>query len=221
MLGNTILGNELVASDISIYIYITGNISLPFIKISGIFVNSTLVSGDLVLPVLKINGNFVVIPVLTGKISLPKIKVFGQVIIGSSPLPLPEKLALVVNLKNYARSNYTNYDFDSFIEVDGRFYAAGLDGNIYILEGDDDDGTEIIMEFTTCTSDLGNPERKNVPRIYIGYTDEISGEPDVYSTLLPLGIVGRYWNFTVKSNGIKYKIIESVMIADIVSGKRV
>jgi hypothetical protein len=59
----------------------------------------------------------------------------------------------VVNYENNAFSRYTNFNFNSFSQLDNEYYATSEDG-LYILDGDDDDGEDIKAKILTGEMDL-------------------------------------------------------------------
>ncbi len=56
------------------------------------------------------------------------------------------RLVLKHRFNPMATVQFTNYDFESFAELDGSLYGVNEDG-LFLLEGDDDDGTDIDSEF--------------------------------------------------------------------------
>lgn len=92
--------------------------------------------------------------------------------------------AWVMNAESHAFWQYTNYPFNSFAELGGKFYGAKSDG-IYLLEGADDAGTPIDAHFRSGLSDFGVGILKQTPTMYIGYTTD--GELLVKVTVSELG----------------------------------
>lgn len=86
-----------------------------------------------------------------------------------------EFLGLVVNTKSLALTKYTGYNFNSYAKIGERYYGAGADG-IYLLEGEDDAGTDIVAKARTAVFDFGSAFQKRVPRAYLG----IRGDGEVY-----------------------------------------
>lgn len=74
----------------------------------------------------------------------------------------------VLCLDNVANSDYDNFEFDSFAVKDGNVLAANVDG-VYVLDGSDDDGTDIGVTIETAQDDLGVGELKSVPDVYVTY----------------------------------------------------
>lgn len=76
--------------------------------------------------------------------------------------------AWVCNTETKAFSNYENYPFNSFFELDGRYYGVA-DTGVYLLEGNTDDGDAIAWRIRTGLWNLGTGKMKNVPSMYLGY----------------------------------------------------
>lgn len=73
-----------------------------------------------------------------------------------------------MSLVGAAVSAYEGYDFNSFAVIGGRAYGASSTGT-YLLEGDDDAGTQIDARVRVGMSNLGTGLKKSVPAIYVGY----------------------------------------------------
>src|SRR5690606_22124704 len=68
-------------------------------------------------------------------------------------------------------SRYTQYPFNSFAKIGGRYMGCAPDG-LYWLEGDDDDGTPIPAKIRLGMDNLGSRRIKHMPECYIGYTSD-------------------------------------------------
>ncbi|MGG2100407.1 hypothetical protein [Stenotrophomonas sp. NRRL B-14846] len=80
-----------------------------------------------------------------------------------------EYVAWVMNTESRALSRYTQYPFNSFAKIGGRYYAAAADG-LHRLDGDDDDGTPIAARLRLGLSALGTRRLKRLPEAFVGYT---------------------------------------------------
>lgn len=76
-------------------------------------------------------------------------------------------VAWVVNPKNAAFSHYSNYPFNSFVELGDRAFGLEEEG-VFELEGDDDEGTDIAVKMRTGLMDFGTGNLKNVRHGYLG-----------------------------------------------------
>ena len=74
---------------------------------------------------------------------------------------------IVMNTRNDAITEYQNYGFNSYAEINGSYYGASSSG-LYLLDGDDDDGTNIDWSFKTGQMDNKSPFMKQLPEIVLG-----------------------------------------------------
>lgn len=83
-----------------------------------------------------------------------------------------EYIAWVLNTEgNKALTRYTNYPFNSFARIGGRYYGAGSDG-IHRLEGEDDNGVDIKAMLRMGLTDMGTRKLKRVPEAFIGISTD-------------------------------------------------
>lgn len=80
-----------------------------------------------------------------------------------------EYVAWVLNTESRGLSRYTDYPFNSFAKIGGRYYGAASNG-LHRLEGDDDDGQPIAARIRLGLSALGTRRLKRVPEAFVGYT---------------------------------------------------
>lgn len=73
----------------------------------------------------------------------------------------------VVNLATQASTRYENFGFNSFGKWEGAYYGAKSDG-LYLLDGDDDNGTPIDAMIAFGVQTFGDTLYKRVPTVYIG-----------------------------------------------------
>lgn len=139
-------------------------------------------------------------------------------------LVLPDGTAWVVNTTTKGLSEYTNFDFNSMTEINGKFYGANSDG-IYELTGDTDSGTDIQSIIRTGLSEFGTSRKKRISDVYIGYTStknlvlkviynqdnakreawyELTERSDAHDTArfkVGKGAKARYWGFELLNTG--------------------
>lgn len=72
-----------------------------------------------------------------------------------------------VNLSHGGVTEYTNYNFNSFAQLGNKYIAACEDG-LYELDGDDDDGTDIIARLKSGMLQFGKSNYSSFKGIYIG-----------------------------------------------------
>ena len=58
-----------------------------------------------------------------------------------------------LNTVNFSISEYVNYGFNSFAEIDGQMFGANENG-LYLLDGSDDAGTNIVATFRLVLQDF-------------------------------------------------------------------
>lgn len=80
-----------------------------------------------------------------------------------------------MNTLTGAVSEYRNYAFDSFVEVDGR-YLAGNGSGLYELLGDDDNGDAIAARLQGGFLQFGGTKQSRLKAVYIA----MRGEGDVF-----------------------------------------
>lgn len=102
----------------------------------------------------------------------------------------------VMNTRNRAVTEYTNFPFNSFARIGDRLFAAGPDGICEIAEQGDDAGTAIDAIARTGALNFGTLLAKRVPRAYTSLETTgdmefhtITGADGVRAYLLP-------WNNT-------------------------
>ncbi len=78
-----------------------------------------------------------------------------------------ELFTWVINHNTGAPSRYENYDFDAFAQIGQDYLAARGDG-IFLLDGDDDGGTEIDAIATIGRTDFDEPSLKRVTAAFLG-----------------------------------------------------
>jgi len=135
-------------------------------------------------------------------------------------------------------SEYQNYEFNSFAEMGGSYYAASEHG-VYTLDGSDDDGDPIDASLKTLKLSFGTSRQKRLRSAYLGYTadgrlllrvkavDSNDGQlvehwfealnlpadaPREQRINLAMGMKSRYWQFElVNINGADFEIDELEM----------
>jgi hypothetical protein len=80
-------------------------------------------------------------------------------------------IGYAMNLRNAGVTTYDNYPFVDAAVVGGLPLAVNEDG-LFLLEGDDDDGTPIRAKLRTGLTDFGSDVLKHVPNLWVGYTTD-------------------------------------------------
>jgi len=97
--------------------------------------------------------------------ALQKLTGFGD---GTYLLDTTQELfTWVLNHTSGAPSRYENYDFDAFAVI-GQDYLAARGDAIYLLDGDDDNGTDIDAIATIGRTDFDEPVLKRVTAAFLG-----------------------------------------------------
>lgn len=151
--------------------------------------------------------------------------------------------ALVANTVTAALSEYDDFDFTSFCEYKGAYYAAGPSGLYRIELGDTDAGVPIDASFSTGDLDFDSEMQKRISDFYMGLrtkgdltlniaTDE--GDPVEY-TLAPYavetlkqrrvitakGARGKYWRFEVaNTDGCDFEV-DTMNVAVVPGARRI
>lgn len=72
-----------------------------------------------------------------------------------------------VNMRNGAATEYTGFKFNSFAKIGNKYIAASQDG-LYELDGDTDDGTDIIADFAGGYTQFGGSHFASLKAVYLG-----------------------------------------------------
>lgn len=97
-------------------------------------------------------------------------------------VPASDSETWVINLDTAGSTTYTNYRFNSYALIGGRYFGAGDDG-IFELDGDTDDGNPIRSYMHFGKRDFGTRTRKTVFNAYVG----ASASGNLYIKLLAEG----------------------------------
>jgi len=95
----------------------------------------------------------------------------GISFVGSLNIQDVTYLSVVTNIANRGVSEYNNFPFDSYGEFRNSYLASASDG-IYLLEGDDDEGSNIQAQVETGMMDFNTTNYKTIPECYLGYTSD-------------------------------------------------
>lgn len=89
----------------------------------------------------------------------------------------------VVNHATGGSTRYENYDFNSYAKIGDQYYGAKNDG-VYVLEGDDDEGSPIRASVSYGKRDFFTPKLKRLSNAYFG----VSGSGRLFvKVILPDG----------------------------------
>jgi hypothetical protein len=137
-------------------------------------------------------------------------------------------LALHLNLKNRAPTQFTDYPFNSFCNFKGRQLAAGPSG-LFTIGGDDDNGSDVEAFVETVLSNWGTQNVKRPRFCYLSFmggpltfsvidgeleeksTIDLSPEdgdlPEVEQFHVPRTVAQRFWKFKIANkDGARFSI---------------
>ena len=146
-------------------------------------------------------------------------------------------VAYVVNANTGALSTYSNFNFNSFAQMNGKLYGLADDG-VYELAGATDNGVQIDATVVFGTSSLGTEQvpddiLKRLPTVYLGVNTDgamqlnvtTNGVTNSYTLshatttslhtgrmLLGRGAVSRYWDFELTNVAGADFTIESITL---------
>lgn len=142
-----------------------------------------------------------------------------------------------VNLQNGGMTDYSNYPFEFMVRFQGKHYGFNEDGT-YLLEGDNDNGTNIDSDFELPDLDFGLRQRKRLPYVYVGadtdkpLTVEATVDENTKISVhtkhsgrnrrakLPRGLDGVHWSVRVSSQqGSAIKVEEMQLLPMILKRK--
>jgi len=137
---------------------------------------------------------------------------FSTKILSNNHLVVNNSVAYAVNIKSMETTSYTGYGFDYIVRLAGSYYGVKPDG-LYLLEGNDDNGSPIDATIRTNETDFGTSHLKQVPYVYIDTESQTTlstivdnlfnaSELSVFNgrrTQLSKGSKGRYWAFEIKN----------------------
>lgn len=134
---------------------------------------------------------------------------------------------------------YSNFDFNSIFESEGRIFLTSSLG-LFELTGTDDNGTDITAYFETVQDDFGISEMKNIPEIIVGLKGQVSlktTHDGHYSSAhslnntnnhliskrakLGLGMRQRYWGVRVTNVAGSSFQVDELELPVIVQGRKI
>lgn len=143
-----------------------------------------------------------------------------------------------VNLSHGGVSEYTNYNFNSFAQLGNKYIAASEDG-LYELDGDDDDGEDIIARVKSGMLQFGKSNYASFKGIYLGVRGDgqyvlklVTGDDKSYTYQVTArsmtttkvnvgkGLRARYFSYELISTGQDFDL-DSIEFLPLVARRRV
>lgn len=219
---------------------ITGTITVPLLQVTGSILMGLLAEADITLPMLTVDANAYEQGTAQGNITLPLLQVAGhiaEVVVIVELDGTTSSLtgyALAMNVENNGISEYTNFNFNSFANFQGKYLAAGT-GGIFELTGDNDNETDIDALIRTGQEDGGTSLLKRPEDAYVGVkTDDVleasvvvdgnieyDGSPidprtdgiGTQKVKFGKGIKSRYWSLQIKNtNGCNFEVESAELV---------
>ena len=209
----------------------TADLTLPLLQIEGMLAVGSIGTLDVELRAMLLAADGLTGQVGTALLELPIIETDGQGYCGDATVSIVIPLvsieatgsqaiaasfkAWVLNTKNQALTEYTNYAFNSFAKFNGVHLAAGASG-IFALTGDLDHQSALIAARAKLgLLDFGIIEQKRVEEVFFAYRSEgvlkltvrVDGDKSYTYTLQPTGKTGIKQARVKVGKGIKSKYI--------------
>ncbi len=134
----------------------------PF-RVLGFGYTGLIGTGEIVFPKPIVEGRAFFVAQGNGSIVFPTF-----VVSGFARVSVRERLTIAMNLQNKAVTEYLNYGFNSFANINGVFYGARDDG-IWKLEGNKDNGLEIDAEILSGVFDFWAGEKTKPRKAWITF----------------------------------------------------
>jgi hypothetical protein len=129
---------------------------MPAFSLSASGIGSIIGTASIFFPAMRLSATAVTTPAGAGS---------GPVVAGVYVSPY---LSLVMNLKNRALTEFSNYNFNSLCSFNGKSFGATSTA-IYDLSGDTDAGTLIDWNFRTGYLDLEQKAKKKLRQAWLSY----------------------------------------------------
>lgn len=159
------LSSALPSLEIDATGYISGNGYLSK-SIAGVRLTASAIGGSLsglsrAIPALKVSSSASWTVVSTNTLTLPAVRLYSSATNG-------DIVAILMNMKNFALTEYTNYNYNSIGFFNGKMVGVKADG-VYELTGDTDDGSNIEWSFKTGKLDIDDGVVKKTRYVWLSY----------------------------------------------------
>lgn len=171
-----------------------GNVTGDSTASTGVIASTTLVGNQAFFAVLTETGTFT--ESVTPNAILNLLATEGGSFTAMLVIGGEEFVVWVANADTFAHSQYAGFNFNSMCRLGNHYYGAKDDG-IYLLEGDDDAGTDVQYFLTLPTTEFGTAKQKRVPKCYMGS----SNDGDMHIKVITREGIARVYSFAKLSQG--------------------
>jgi hypothetical protein len=175
-----------VAGSFDIVGVIDGEIDFPLPQVEGYVITGIICSGSVTCPAMAIVAIAYTELTLDGEFSLPVLDLYGiatNLAVIETVFPVgyetgeiydetPEVVGAcyTVEMTKFYITQYSNFVFDSICVFNNKTLCGGADG-IFIHEGDDDNGDDIVAYVDLPSVDYGLKNQKSFNKIFVeGYS---------------------------------------------------
>jgi hypothetical protein len=194
----------------------TGEANIPIFTIEATLIIGTISVGAGTLPIITIVAETSGVCSVASELPMLELSAYAYTAnncVLAEELPMLQAYAIMVrpdettacyvlNTETGALSKYTNFGFNSFCEFKGHNLAASPDG-IYLLEGSDDDGTDIEASFSPGINDFESAQKKRMLNAYVMF----KGDGQCY--LKVTGDDGVQYEYLLESIGERTRTVKA------------
>lgn len=144
----------------------TGDLNLRALYVDGRSYSGITLDGGVALGALTSSGVLAVGGVATGALKIPALVV--ESLTGAQ---LSTFATWVLGTKGFAHTKYLNYPFLALGKLGSSYYGVAADG-IYLLSGENDNGTEINADVRTGFEEFDSDALKRVLNVYAAMTSD-------------------------------------------------
>ena len=216
----------------------TVDVSLPKLSVTASGIAGRVGSVSASLPSLTAEMYDLARVFATMNVALPRMTVSLEAVYTNAAL-----MVHVMNTITNAVTVFSNYDYDSFAVIDGKYIAAGEQGLVQLDAAELDVTDQITARFATGQLKLGSSAQKRLSDFYFAARSEGSirlmvyvddQAPYIYTldpvavsrlkqrrSLIGKGARGKYWQFAFENtNGLDFEF-DSMSIAAVVTDRRI
>lgn len=199
-------------------------INVPMSVLSGRIVFNIEFNSNITIPIATIDSTYYQDNIFTINVTLPTSYASSTLEDLSAAIQgaLTDLITVVLNTKTLGHTTYTNYNFNTIVKFNNKYYGCDKTQGIFELTGDTDNNEQIDSTITTGISDYLIDEQKRVLDFYLNtrydgsiniktIADEVSEEvhtlDDSYKQgihaeriKLSKGLRGKQWQINITNN---------------------